>query len=81
MTSLLGWIAPGPEAETLGDKGAIDALYRRHRFRIMMAITVGYGLSYTCRVAIGVVKKPMIDAGIFSAADFGLIGSALFYSY
>jgi OPA family sugar phosphate sensor protein UhpC-like MFS transporter len=78
---LLGWIAPGREAELIGDQGAIDDLYRRHRFRIIVAITLGYGLSYTCRVAIGVVKKPMIDAGIFSAADFGLIGSALFYSY
>ncbi|MDB5452961.1 MAG: transporter, partial [Caulobacteraceae bacterium] len=39
------------------------------------------GLSYTCRVAIGVVKKPLIDTGVFTAADLGLIGSALFYTY
>jgi OPA family sugar phosphate sensor protein UhpC-like MFS transporter len=78
---MLGWLAAGPEASPLASPQEIDTAYRRHRFRIMVAITLGYGLSYTCRVAIGVVKKPMIDAGIFSAADFGLIGSALFYSY
>ena len=47
----------------------------------MMAITLGYGLIYTCRLAIGMVKPSMIDAGIFTPAEFGLIGSALFYTY
>src|SRR5688572_5652291 len=47
----------------------------------MFAITVGYGLIYTCRLAIGMVKPSMIDAGIFTPAEFGVIGSALFYTY
>src|SRR3546814_10712839 len=47
----------------------------------MLAITLGYGLIYTCRLALGVVKKPLIDAGVFSPNDLGLIGSALFYTY
>lgn len=47
----------------------------------MMAITLGYGLIYTCRLAIGMVKPSMIDAGIFTPAEFGMIGSALFYTY
>jgi OPA family sugar phosphate sensor protein UhpC-like MFS transporter len=28
-----------------------------------------------------VVKKPLIDGGVFTAADLGVIGSALFYTY
>ncbi|KRG70427.1 sugar phosphate sensor protein [Pseudoxanthomonas dokdonensis] len=63
------------------DAGQIDALYKRHRFRVMLAITLGYGLIYTCRLALGVVKKPLIDAGVFSPTDLGMIGSALFYTY
>ncbi|WP_211260695.1 MFS transporter [Pseudoxanthomonas dokdonensis] len=47
----------------------------------MLAITLGYGLIYTCRLALGVVKKPLIDAGVFSPTDLGMIGSALFYTY
>jgi OPA family sugar phosphate sensor protein UhpC-like MFS transporter len=47
----------------------------------MLAITLGYGLIYTCRLALGVVKKPLIDAGVFSPSELGLIGSALFYTY
>ena len=81
MNRLLAFLGPGPDAPPLASREAIDALYRRHRFRIMVAITLGYGLSYTCRLAIGVVKKPLIDGGIFTAADLGLIGSALFYAY
>jgi OPA family sugar phosphate sensor protein UhpC-like MFS transporter len=81
MTALLKFFAPGPDAPLLGDQGAIDTLYKRHRFRIMVAITLGYGLSYTCRLALGMVKKPLIDAGVFSPTELGLIGSALFYTY
>jgi len=80
MKALLSFFAPGADAPPAAS-GVIDSLYRRHRFRIMMAITLGYGLSYTCRLALGVVKKPLIDQGVFSAAELGLIGSALFYTY
>jgi OPA family sugar phosphate sensor protein UhpC-like MFS transporter len=59
----------------------IDRQYRKHRLRVMLAITLGYGLIYTCRLALGVVKKPIIDAGIFSPTELCLIGSALFYTY
>ena len=81
MSSLLRFFATGPDQPQLTDAATIDALYRRHRLRVMLAITLGYGLIYTCRLALGVVKKPLIDAGIFGPAELGLIGSALFYTY
>jgi len=81
MNSLLRYFATGPDQPQLADAGTIDTLYRRHRLRVMLAITLGYGVIYTCRLALGVVKKPLIDAGIFGPADLGLIGSALFYTY
>jgi OPA family sugar phosphate sensor protein UhpC-like MFS transporter len=81
MMALWRALATGPDAPVITDRGRIDELYRRHRWRVMLAITLGYGLIYTCRLALGVVKKPLIDAGIFSPADLGLIGSALFYTY
>ena len=81
VKSLLAAFAAGPAAPPIADGARIDALYRRHRFRVLVAITLGYALAYTCRLALSVVKKPLIDAGIFSPQDLGLIGSALFYSY
>ncbi|MGH8194670.1 MAG: MFS transporter [Woeseiaceae bacterium] len=59
----------------------MDRLYRHHRMRVLIAITLGYGLAYTCRLALSVVKKPLIDEGIFTPVELGLIGAALFYTY
>lgn len=81
MKSLFAAYAAGPAATPLTDAARIDALYRRHRARVLIAITIGYAFAYTCRLALSVVKKPLIDEGIFSPQDLGLIGSALFYSY
>lgn len=79
--SLLSFFSTGPDRPPLTDAGEVDRLYKRHRLRIMLAITVGYGLAYTCRLALSVVKKPLIDAGIFSAEQLGIIGAALLYTY
>src|SRR5262245_8863654 len=78
---LLNAFATAADVPLIGDQKQIDALYRRYRWRILLATTLGYGLIYTCRLAIGLVKPSMIDAGVFTPAEFGLIGSALFYTY
>jgi OPA family sugar phosphate sensor protein UhpC-like MFS transporter len=59
----------------------IDGLFRRHRLRILLAITLGYGFIYTCRLGLSIVKKPLIDGGIFTVEELGMIGAALFYGY
>ena len=81
MNAILRAFAAGPEAPRIADSEVVDRLYRSNRVRVMLAITVGYGLIYMCRLAIGIVKKPLIDAGIFTPAELGTIGSALFYTY
>ena len=73
--------ATGADEPLLEDQSQIDRLYKRHRVRIMLAITIGYGLVYTCRLALSVVKKPLIDGGIFTPEQLGMIGSARFYTY
>lgn len=81
MVSPLRYFAAGKDAPRIDDPRRIDDLYRRNRLRVMVAITAGYALIYMCRLAIGVVKKPLIDQGIFTPAELGTIGSALFYTY
>lgn len=65
----------------LREDGDTDAIFRQYRVRIMLAITLAYAVAYTCRLAINIVKKPLIDAGIFTPLELGMIGSALFYTY
>ena len=81
MNGLLRAFATGPDQPLIADARRIDALFRSYRMRVMLAITVGYAFAYTCRLALSIVKKPLIDAGIFSPTDLGLIGSALLYAY
>jgi len=81
MNALLRSFATGAEAPRIEQQSEIDRLFRRNRIRVMLAITIGYGLIYMCRLAIGVVKKPLIDQGIFTPTELGTIGSALFYTY
>jgi OPA family sugar phosphate sensor protein UhpC-like MFS transporter len=81
MKALIRSFATGPDAPLLTEADEVDRLYRSNRIRVMLAITIGYGLIYMCRLAIGVVKKPLIDEGIFTPAELGTIGSALFYTY
>jgi OPA family sugar phosphate sensor protein UhpC-like MFS transporter len=80
-SALLRFFTTGPDRPLIEEPATVDALYRYHRLRVMLAITLGYGVIYTCRLALGVVKKPLIDSGVFGPAELGLIGSALFYAY
>ncbi|MFB3825596.1 MAG: MFS transporter [Bryobacteraceae bacterium] len=77
----LRFFASGPDKPLLSDPAIVDRLYKRYRFTVMTSITLGYGIAYTCRLGLSVVKKPLIDEGIFTADELGMIGSSIFYGY
>lgn len=81
MRNPFRFFAAAEEKPLILDPQLIDRLYRRHRASIMITLTLGYGIAYMCRLGLSVVKKPLIDGGIFSAEDLGVIGSAIFYGY
>lgn len=81
VRKLATMFATGQDRPERADRAEVDRLYRKHRLRILAAITLGYGLAYTCRLALSVVKKPLLDEGIFTAVELGMIGAALFYAY
>lgn len=81
MRALVDFFASGPDAAEIADPNRVSRLFGRYRRRTLIAITLGYGLLYTCRLGLGIIKKPVIDAGLFTPAQLGLIGSALFYAY
>ncbi|MBI5729719.1 MAG: MFS transporter [Ignavibacteriales bacterium] len=63
------------------DKTKIDAVYKKYRWSVFLSTTFGYAIYYICRLSINVMKKPIIDEGIFTEIQLGIIGSALFFSY
>ena len=54
---------------------------KRVQWSTFLAATFGYGLYYVCRLSLNVVKKPIVDEGIFSETELGIIGSVLFFTY
>ena len=40
-----------------------------------LSATLGYGMYYVCRLSLNVVKKPIVEEGIFSETELGIIGS------
>ena len=58
-----------------------ESTYRKLRSRTFWGVTVAYSFFYVCRMATSVVKQPLIDGGILTAGQLGLIGSALLFIY
>lgn len=78
---LLKFLKPAPPIAVIQDKSQIERLYRRYRLGIIIAVTVGYGFYYTCRIGLSVVKKPLIDSGLLTMEQLGWLGAASFYGY
>lgn len=59
----------------------VEGTYRRLRTRTFWGVTVAYTLYYVCRMTLGVVKQPLIDGGVLTAGQLGIIGSAFYFVY
>ena len=83
LETLMGFYSrsPGKPATQDLDTRSQEAEYRKRKWSVFLAVTFGYGFYYVCRLSFSVAKKPMADAGVFDAAQMGLIGSALFFVY
>lgn len=62
-------------------EGEVDGVYKSLRNKTFWGVTIAYSLYYVCRMSINVVKQPLIDDGILSAGQLGLVGSALLFVY
>ena len=54
---------------------------KRFQWSTFLAATLGYGIYYVCRLSLNVVKKPIVDEGVFSETELGIIGAVLFFTY
>ena len=65
----------------ISETASVTQEYNRKKWFVFFSITFGYGFYYICRLSLNVIKKPLVDNGIFSASELGIIGSALFFTY
>lgn len=64
-----------------GDPTVIRRTYERWRWSVFLSVLFGYGLFYTTRQNFSVAKKAMLEEGVMSATQMGLVGSALLFVY
>ena len=70
----------GPFARKV-DSDSVDRTWRKKRFQAFLAGTFAYALYYVCRLSMGVMKQPLIDAGLLSATQLGIVGACLYWCY
>ena len=63
------------------DSDSVDRTWRKKRFQAFLAGTFAYALYYVCRLSMGVMKQPLIDAGLLSATQLGIVGACLYWCY
>ncbi len=79
---IVDWFRTGPDRPPKdGDPKAIRREYEWRRWSVFLSVTFGYAFFYVARINLAVVKKPMIDEGVFSPEELGVIGSVLFIVY
>ncbi|WP_295732137.1 MFS transporter [uncultured Muribaculum sp.] len=67
--------APAERPDTDRDR------FRRVRLATFISATLGYAIYYVCRLSMNIVRKPIVDDGVFSETQLGIIGSCLFFVY
>ena len=55
--------------------------YKKLKWQVFISATLGYGFYYVCRLSLNVIKKPIVDAGVLTESELGIIGSTLFFAY
>lgn len=58
-----------------------SARFKRIRWATFLSATTGYGIYYVCRLSMNVVRKPIVEDGVFTETQLGIIGSCLFFVY
>ena len=81
MKNILRWFATGPNSVPLTDVGQIRRIFENRRRRLFLWLIIGYGFFYTCRLSLSVAKKPMLDEGVLSVEQMGIIGALLLFVY
>ena len=79
--SFLKYFRISAPSETTIVKERQDKVYKRLRMETFLAGTIGYALYYVCRLSMGVMKQPLIEAGLLTATQLGIIGACLYWTY
>ena len=66
-----------PDYSNLGT----EARFKSVRWATFISGTLAYAMYYVCRLSMNIVRKPIVDDGLFNETQLGIIGSCLFFVY
>ncbi|MCD7901823.1 MAG: MFS transporter [Bacteroides sp.] len=78
IQKIIKYFSPLPDKEELVED---PKKLKRLQWSFFVSATLGYGLYYVCRMSLNVIKKPLVDEGILTEQQLGIVGSALFFTY
>lgn len=81
LKKIILFFKTGDDKPLLNDETEINRIYKKKRWNIIISLILGYGFFYTCRLGLSVAKKPILDAGVLTVSEMGIIGSVLLYVY
>lgn len=81
MSAFSNFFQMSQPSATMVPTDKVEKVYKRKRIEAFLAGTLGYALYYVCRLSMGVMKQPLIDAGLLNATQLGLIGACLYWTY
>ncbi len=55
--------------------------FKKIQLTTFFTATCCYALYYVCRLSMNIVRKPIVDEGVFTETQLGIIGSCLFFVY
>ena len=79
--SLYSFYRISKPSETKVPPEDVGRVYKNLRRNTFWGATIAYSLYYVCRLSLSVVKQPVIDSGLLTAGQLGIIGSALLFVY
>lgn len=55
--------------------------FKKIQLTTFFTATCCYAIYYVCRLSMNIVRKPIVDEGVFTETQLGIIGSCLFFVY
>jgi OPA family sugar phosphate sensor protein UhpC-like MFS transporter len=82
MNRFIKYFATGEDKPPFSeDQSVIKKMFEWRRWSVFISVTLGYGIYYVGRLSFSVVKKPMLDEGVMTATQMGIVGSSLLICY
>ena len=81
MINLANLFKPLPPKPVTLAPDEVNRRYKIFRWQEAMAMTLGYGIFYVCRLAFSATKKSLIDGNWYSSREIGWVGSAMLFAY